>query len=221
MNLLIVESPGKIKKLKKILGIGWTIKASIGHFRALKNDGEDNLGFDLNRDRVSMRFEPKDGKSNKTIAELRAAAEKATTVYVATDPNREGEVIAWHLFSILKFSNSNSVRVTFAEITSNAVKSAIANPRQLNTDLVGSGLARLCLDKLVGFKGSRLVWNLGAKSVGRVQSAVLHLVCAREYEIQNFKPVDYFSVYIDYIEGFRAYYGRQIGKTLKSSTSTI
>jgi len=188
-NLIIVESPGKIKKIRKILGAGWNVKASMGHFRTLAKDGEDNLGFDFVDDRVKMRFEPKDPKSKKVIKDLREAAKNASQVYVATDPDREGEVIAWHIFEILK--HKNIVRVSFSEITDKAVKQAIANPRQLDTNLVGSGLARSCLDKLVGFKGSPLIWNLGAKSVGRVQSAVLHLVCERELIIQNFKPEDY------------------------------
>ena len=214
MKLLIVESPGKIKKIENILGINWVVKASMGHFRALKNDGEDNLGFDLKGNRVSMRFEPKDNRSKGTIAELKAAAQKATTIYVATDPDREGEVIAWHLFLILKSFNSELVRVTFNEITFETVNTAIANPRQLNMNLIGSGLARLCLDKLVGFKASPLVWNLGAKSVGRVQSSVLHLICDREREITDFQPIDYFSIYTDYKEGFKAYFSHQTGKTL-------
>ena len=204
MNLLIVESPGKIQKLKKILGSGWTVQASMGHFRSLAKDGEDNLGFDFVGDRVKMRFQAKDSKSKKTIKELREAAKKASKVYVATDPDREGEVIGWHLFEII--SHSNIVRVSYSEITDKAVKNAIANPRQLDLNLVGSGLARSCLDKLVGFKGSPLVWNLGAKSVGRVQSAVLHLVCERETAIKNFKPEDYFSVFVEYIEGFKSFY---------------
>ena len=204
MNLLIVESPGKIKKLKKILGNGWMILASMGHFRTLAKDGNDNLGFDFQGERVLCRFTPKDSKSQKIIKDLRTAAKKASQVFIATDPDREGEVIGWHLKEIL--DHPHIVRVSYAEITAAAVNKAIANPRELDLNLVGSGLARSCLDKLVGFKGSPLVWSLGAKSVGRVQSAVLHLVCNREREILNFKPVDYFSVFVDYAEEFRAYY---------------
>ncbi|MBW4532325.1 MAG: type I DNA topoisomerase [Pleurocapsa minor HA4230-MV1] len=205
-NLLVVESPGKIKKISQILGVNWLIKASIGHFRILANDGEDNLGFDFVGDRISMRFQPKDLKSQKTIEELKEAAGKVAKVFIATDPDREGEVIAWHLWEILKGVNRNIVRVTFAEISANAVNKAIAFPRQLDSHLVDAGLARSLLDKLVGFKGSPLVWNLGAKSIGRVQSAVLHLVCDREKEINNFQPEDYFSVFVKYAEGFRSFY---------------
>ncbi len=209
-NLLIVESPGKIKKLRKILGSNWQIKASMGHFRSLANDGEDNLGFDLNENQVQMRWQAKDAKSKKVIKELKEASnrQKVSKVYVATDPDREGEVIAWHIFQTIK--HPEIVRVTFSEITEAAVRNAIANPRQLNQDLVGAGLARSCLDKLVGFRGSPLVWslNLGAKSIGRVQSAVLHLVCEREREIQNFTPENYFSVFAEYAESFKAFYLR-------------
>jgi DNA topoisomerase I len=203
-NLLIVESPGKIKKIKGFLGSTFQVMASMGHFRQLANDGEDNLGFDFQGERVLCRFTAKDSKSQKTIQELRKAAASATKVYIATDPDREGEVIGWHLQEILK--HSNIVRISYSEITEQAILQAIARPRNLDLNLVGSGLARSCLDKLVGFKGSPLVWPLGAKSVGRVQSAVLHLVANREREIINFKPVDYFSVFVDYAEGFRAFY---------------
>ncbi len=217
MNLLIVESPGKIKKLKKILGAGWIVRASMGHFRTLAKDGEDNLGFDFVGDRVKMRFGAKDAKSKKIIKDLKDATAKASKVYVATDPDREGEVIAWHIFEILKGERNNLVRVSFSEITEKAVRNALALPRQLDLNLVGSGLARSCLDKLVGFKGSPLVWNLGAKSVGRVQSAVLHLVCQRELAIKNFQPVDYFSVFVEYAEGFKSFYSHG-GLVTKSTT---
>lgn len=218
MNLLIVESPGKIKKLKKILGIGWIIKASMGHFRTLAKDGEDNLGFDFINNEIKMRFQPKDAKSKKVIEDLKEAAKKASQVYVAIDPDREGEVIAWHIFEILKRENKNIVRVTFKEITASAVNYAIAHPRSLDLNLVGSGFARSCLDKAVGYKCSPLVWNLNAKSVGRVQSAVLHLICDREREILNFKPVDYFNVYTEYIEGFKAYFSHQGNKANDSAS---
>jgi DNA topoisomerase I len=124
-NLLIVESPGKIKKISQILGANWLIKASIGYYRTLTNDGEDNLGFDFVGDCISMRFEPKDSKSKKVIKELKEAAGKVAKVFIATDPDREGEVIAWHLWEILKGVNRNIVRVTFAEISANAINKAI------------------------------------------------------------------------------------------------
>lgn len=193
------------------MGADYLIKASMGHFRALANDGEDNLGFDFVGDRVKMRFVPKDSKSKQVIANLKQAAKSVAQVLIATDPDREGEVIAWHLWEILKGVNRNIVRVTFAEISAVAINKAIANPRQLDSQLVEAGLARSLLDKLVGFKGSPLVWGLGAKSIGRVQSAVLHLVCDREREIKKFVPVSYFSVFTEYIEEFRAYFNQEEG----------
>ncbi len=205
-NLLIIESPGKIKKLKKILGSQWIIKASMGHIRELAKDGQDKLGFDLNGSEIFPRWIAKDTKSKKIIAELKAAYRQADRCYFASDPDREGETIAWHLAQVLGIKNPQ--RVVYQEITEQAVRRAIANPRPLNQALVDAGLARTCLDKLVGFRGSPLLWSMnnGAKSMGRVQSAVLALTAAREREIQNFTPVDYWSVWCDYQEGFRAFY---------------
>lgn len=214
MNLLLIESPGKIKKLKKILGQGWMIKASLGHIRQLAQDGEAQLGFDLNGSQVTCRFIPKDPKSRKIIKELQQSAKSAQQVYFASDPDREGELISWHLAQVLGIKSPQ--RVVYQEITEEAVRKAIARPRPLNWDLVNAGLARTCLDKLVGYKGSPLLWSMdiGAKSMGRVQSAALAIVAEREREILNFKPVDYWSVWCDYQEGFRAFY---LGNEAKSS----
>ncbi|MGB6013140.1 MAG: type I DNA topoisomerase, partial [Nodosilinea sp.] len=128
-------------------------------------------------------------------------------VYIATDPDREGETIGWHLQQALNLRNPQ--RVVYSEITPQAVRAAIARPRTLNQDLVAAGRARDCLDKLVGYTGSRhIVWplNNGAKSMGRVQSAALHLLCVRERDIQAFTPQDYWSVWVTYGEGFKAFY---------------
>lgn len=207
-KLLIVESPGKIKKLKQILGADWLIKASMGHIRELANDGEDSLGFDLEGDRVRCRFMARGSRGAETIQELKAAVRQVKTVVLATDPDREGETIAWHLQQALNLKQPQ--RVVYTAITPQAVQSAIAHPRSLDLNLVHSGLCRTVLDKLVGYKGSPLLWQLqnGAKSMGRVQSATLHILCKREREIQTFVPQDYWSVFVDYAEGFRAYYLR-------------
>ena len=213
-NLLLIESPGKIKKLSQILGTDWTVKASIGHIRELANDGEDALGFDLQGDRVHCRYEPRGDRGKKVLAELRQAVKQATEVYIATDPDREGETIGWHLAQELRLQQPK--RVTYTEITKPAVTAAIANPRTLDANLIAAGRARDCLDKLVGYKGSKhVVWALknGAKSMGRVQSATLHLICLREREIQSFKPQDYWSVWVDYAEGFRALYRGSLSET--------
>jgi DNA topoisomerase-1 len=143
----------------------------------------------------------------KVLSELRQAVKKADRVYIATDPDREGETIGWHLQQALNLRNPQ--RVVYSEITPQAVRAAIAHPRTLNQDLVAAGRARDCLDKLVGYTGSRhVVWplNNGAKSMGRVQSATLHLLCVREREIQAFVPQDYWSVWVTYGEGFKAFY---------------
>jgi DNA topoisomerase I len=211
-NLLLIESPGKLKKLAQILGRDWIIKASMGHVRELSNDGEDALGFDLADDRVQCRYEARGARGQKVLTELRQAVKQADQVYIATDPDREGETIGWHLQQALKLKNPH--RVTYSEITAAAVKAAIAKPRKLNQALIDAGRARDCLDKLVGYKGSKhVVWKLnnGAKSMGRVQSATLHLLCQREREILAFKPQKYWSVWVEYKEGFKAFY-RAAGK---------
>lgn len=205
-NLLIVESPGKIKKLKSILGPGWDVKASVGHIRQLANDGEGSLGFDLTSDHIDCRYIPRDERAKQTITGLKAAAKQAHEVFIASDPDREGETIGWHIAQVLGLKKPK--RVVYQEITESAVRTAIAHPRPLDMNLVEAGRCRDCLDKLVGYKGSPLVWRLnkGAKSVGRVQSATLHLVCQRERDIEGFTPQDYWSVFVDYAEGFRAFY---------------
>jgi DNA topoisomerase-1 len=206
VNLLIVESPGKIKKLKTILGQGWDVKASVGHIRQLANDGEDALGFAMQAGKIDCHYVPRDTRAQETIANLKGAARRAERVFLAADPDREGETIAWHVAQVLGLRQPQ--RVIYQEITETAVRRAIAQPRPLDSHLVDAGRCRDCLDKLVGYKGSPLIWRLnnGAKSVGRVQSATLHLVCQREREILAFVPVDYWSVFVDYAEGFRAYY---------------
>lgn len=210
--LLIVESAGKIKKLKSILGADWEVRASAGHIRQLANDGTDSLGFDFETDRIQCRYVPKDERAKQTIAQLKSAAYSAKEVILASDADREGETIAWHLAQVLGLKKPK--RVVYQEITEAAVKAAISRPRALDMNLVEAGRCRDVLDKLVGYRGSPLVWRLnnGAKSVGRVQSATLHLVCQREHEILAFTPQDYWSVFVDYAEGFRAFYHGGIEK---------
>jgi DNA topoisomerase I len=209
-KLLLIESPGKLKKLSQILGPGWMVKASMGHIRELTNEGEDALGFDLDGSQIHCHYAPRDARAQKTISTLRQAVKQADTVYIATDPDREGETIGWHLQQALKLKAPH--RVVYSEITPAAVRQAVANPRRLDQSLIAAGRARDCLDKLVGYKGSRhVVWplNNGAKSMGRVQSATLHLLCQREQEIRAFTPQDYWSVWASYQEGFKAFYRRK------------
>ncbi|PHJ57121.1 DNA topoisomerase I [Nostoc linckia z18] len=205
-RLLVVESPGKVKKLSQILGSEWKVLASCGHIRELSNEGEDSLGFSMDGSRIQCNYIPRDQRAKETIQKLKAALKQVDEVVIATDPDREGETIAWHIKEVLGLKEPK--RVIYTEITASAVREAIAKPRKLDLNLVGAGQCRDCLDKLVGYKGSPLVWALknGAKSVGRVQSATLHLICQREQEIQTFVPQDYWSVWVDYAEGFRAFY---------------
>lgn len=207
-KLLIVESPGKVKKLSQILGSDWIVKASMGHIRELANDGDDSLGFDLNDQTVRCRFMARGTRGKDTIQMLRSAVQQVKTVVLATDYDREGETIAWHIQQALNLKNPQ--RVVYTEITPSAVREAVARPRPIDLNLVHSGLCRTVLDKLVGYRGSPLLWQLhnGAKSMGRVQSATLHILCDRERQIQAFVPQDYWSVFVDYAEGFRAYYQR-------------
>jgi DNA topoisomerase-1 len=157
-KLLIVESPDKVKKLSQILGSDWLVKASMGHVRELANDGIDSFGFELEPSKVKCRFVPRGTRGKDTIAQLKSVVQKVKTVYLATDDDREGETIAWHLQQALHLKQPQ--RVVYSEITSAAVKKAIANPRTLNQNLVDAGLCRTVLDKLVGYKGSPLLWKL-------------------------------------------------------------
>ncbi|MEM9928040.1 MAG: type I DNA topoisomerase [Cyanobacteria bacterium P01_D01_bin.50] len=192
--------------MSKILGSEWIVRASCGHIRELSNEGEDSLGFIMDGSKVRCRYIPRSQQAKETISKLKAAVKQVSEVVLATDPDREGETIAWHLKEALGLREPK--RVVYTEITEAAVGAAVAKPRRLDSNLVGAGLCRDCLDKLVGYKGSPLVWalNNGAKSVGRVQSATLHLICQREREILTFVPQDYWSVWVDYVEGFRAFY---------------
>lgn len=165
-KLLIVESPNKIKTLKSILGSDWNIQASLGHITELAQDGEDSLGFTLHPDQVECRYQPRTDRGKKIIAQLRAAAKKAEIVYLATDPDREGEGISFHLMQQLQLKKGQYKRVTYTQITEAAVKAAIANARELDFALVGAQQARQCLDKLVGYNSLR---SCGSRAVGRVQ----------------------------------------------------
>src|SRR6478672_3294257 len=219
-KLLLIESPGKLKKLSQILGADWIVKASMGHIRELADDGEDSLGFDLEAQQVRCRYEQRSDRAKKVIKDLQQAAKLASEVYIATDPDREGETIGWHLAQELRLKQPK--RITYTEITKPAVTAALANSSTLNQNLIAAGRARDCLDKLVGYKGSKhLVWalNNGAKSMGRVQSATLHLIAQREKEILSFVPQDYWSVWVEYKEGFKAFYKRNAQTEAKETAS--
>ena len=194
MNLLIVESPSKAKTIEKYLGAGWRVIASVGHVRDLV---PENGSVDTENN-FKMKWQIMPGKE-KQIKLITDELKKADAVYLASDPDREGEAIAWHLLDILKnkrlLKDKTVYRVAFHEITKKAVQSAIETPREIDKNLVDAYLVRRALDYLIGFGISPLLWrrNLG-KSAGRVQSVAVKLVVDREKEIENFKPVEYWSL---------------------------
>lgn len=190
-KLVIVESPAKARTVGRFLGRGYTVRASIGHVR-------DLLRSQLSVD-VENNFKPKYRVPNdkrKTVQELKEEVRKAKEVYLATDPDREGEAIAWHLVEATGIEPEQARRVVFHEITKDAVAKAFAHPRKLNMNLVNAQQARRILDRLVGYKISPLLWDRirGRTSAGRVQSVALRLVVEREREIQNFVPEEYWSL---------------------------
>ena len=190
-NLVIVESPSKAKTIGKYLGSDYTVKASMGHLRDLP---KSTMGVDLKAN-FEPEYVPVDGKES-TIAELRKLADQADMVYLATDPDREGEAISWHLKELLELPDSKSKRVTFNEITQRVVKESIENPRDIDYNLVDAQQARRVLDRIVGYQLSPLLWKKVRRglSAGRVQSVATRLVVDRENEIRAFIPKEYWSL---------------------------
>jgi len=190
-NLVIVESPAKANTISKFLGKDYKIVASVGHVRDLP---KSQMGVDIEND-----FEPKyitiRGKGD-IISKLRKEARNSKKILLATDPDREGEAISWHLAQLLNIDENEECRVTFNEITKNAVRNAIKQPRKINMDLVNAQQARRVLDRIVGYKISPLLWRKVRKglSAGRVQSVAARLVCDREEEIENFIPEEYWTI---------------------------
>ncbi|MBU2399552.1 MAG: type I DNA topoisomerase [Alphaproteobacteria bacterium] len=198
MNLVIVESPAKAKTINKYLGSGYEVLASYGHVRDLPSKD----GSVLPDDDFSMHWEA-DAKGAKRLSEIAEAAKRADRVILATDPDREGEAISWHVLEVLNkkkaLKDTHVERVTFNAITKSAVLEAMANPRQIDMELVEAYLARRALDYLVGFTLSPVLWRKlpGARSAGRVQSVALRIVVDREMEIEKFKAQEYWSIEAD------------------------
>ena len=190
-NLVIVESPSKAKTIGKYLGPDYTVKASMGHLRDLP---KSTMGVDLEGN-FTPRYIPVKGKED-LIKELKSAAASAKTVYLATDPDREGEAISWHLKELLNLPDEKARRVTFNEITQKVVKQSIENPRQIDYDLVYAQQARRILDRIVGYQLSPLLWKKVRRglSAGRVQSVATRLVVDRENEIRAFEAKEYWSL---------------------------
>ena len=190
-NLVIVESPSKAKTIGKYLGPEYTVKASMGHLRDLP---KSTMGVDLEHD-FTPKYIPVSGKE-ELIRELKKAAAQADTVYLATDPDREGEAISWHLKELLDLPTEKARRVTFNEITQRVVRESIANPRDIDYHLVDAQQARRILDRIVGYQLSPLLWKKVRRglSAGRVQSVATRLVVDRENEIRAFQPKEYWSL---------------------------
>ncbi len=191
-KLVIVESPSKAKTIGKYLGPDFAVKASMGHLRDLP---KSTMGVDIEHD-FQVEYLPLESKAS-LIEELKKAADKAQAVYLATDPDREGEAISWHLKELLELPDSKVCRVTFNEITQKVVQDSIANPRAIDSDLVDAQQARRVLDRIVGYQLSPLLWKKVRRglSAGRVQSVATRLVVDRENEIRAFQPKEYW--YLD------------------------
>lgn len=217
-NLLIVESPAKAKTIGKFLGKNFTVKASVGHVRDLP---KSKLGID-----VDNNFEPNyitiRGKGD-VIKELKKEAKKADNVYLATDPDREGEAISWHLAKILNLDENKEIRIEFNEITKDAIKKASKNPRKINIDLVDAQQARRVLDRLVGYNISPLLWKKIEKglSAGRVQSVALKLVIDREREIMDFKPEEYWTLELEVKKLKKKFIAKYVGILKNDKTSRV
>ena len=197
-NLIIVESPGKVDKIRHFLGDDFVVKASKGHIRDLD---EKKLGIDIEHGFRPEYVIPDDKK--KVVAELKSLATKADTIWLASDEDREGEAIAWHLFDVLGLSRSNTKRIVFNEITKEAILNAIKEPRDIDMNLVDAQQARRVLDRLVGFELSPILWRKVQPklSAGRVQSVALRLVVDREKEIIAFQNEAYYRVEGTFIAG--------------------
>ena len=201
MNLVIVESPAKAKTINKYLGTDYKVLASYGHIRDLPSK---NGSVDPDKN-FEMQWEL-DSFSKKYLKEITDAAKESDKIILATDPDREGEAIAWHVKQVLDdkklLKGKKLERVVFNEITKNAVLNGINNPREIEDTLVKAYLARRALDYLVGFNISPILWTKlpGSKSAGRVQSVALKLITEREHEIESFKPEEFWTLSINFTD---------------------
>ena len=196
-KLVIVESPSKSKTIEKYLGEEYKVVSSKGHIRDLSTSGQYGLGVDID-DGFNPNYVPIKGKSG-VIKELKKEVKDSEIVYLASDPDREGEAIAWHLKDALGIKDDNYKRVLFNEITHDKVIEAINNPTIIDDNLVKSQETRRILDRIIGFRLSKLLQSkIGAKSAGRVQSVALKLIVDREREIDNFKPEEYWTITVNF-----------------------
>ena len=209
-DLVIVESPAKARTVGRFLGPKYEVVASMGHVRDIANTGPGGLGIEIIEENgegelsfnptytsiIDPKTKKADSKKKKIVADIKKSASKANVIYLATDADREGEAISWHLLSAAKIDQSKAKRVVFHEITQSAVEEAFANTRELDLNLVDAYQARRMLDKIIGYKGSRILWKkVKSKiSAGRVQSVALKLVVDLEEKIKNFEKVEYWEI---------------------------
>lgn len=215
MKLVIVESPAKAKTIQKYLGSGYVVKSSYGHVRDLP---KSTMGVDIEHDFAPKYLVPKKAKAN--VKDLKAAAKKAELVYLATDEDREGEAIAWHITQALNLKPEKTKRITFTEITKSAIQKAVEHPREIDSHLVDAQQARRVLDRLVGYELSPLLWKKVRRglSAGRVQSVAVRLIADREEEISAFKPEEHWTVTAHLNkdgQSFEAKLSKQNGKAIE------
>ena len=208
-NLVIVESPSKAKTIGKYLGPEFTVKASMGHLRDLQ---KSTMSVDIEHD-FEPEYVPLKGKE-ETIEELQKAAAKSANIYLATDPDREGEAISWHLKYLLNIPDDKTYRVTFNEITRDVVRKSIQAPRAIDQNLVDAQQARRVLDRIVGYQLSPLLWKKIRKglSAGRVQSVATRMIVDREAEIDAFVPQEYWTITAKFTDGNQKFVAKYVGK---------
>ena len=217
-NLVIVESPAKAKTIEKYLGADFKVVSSYGHISDLP---DKELGVD-----VEKNFTPKytvSSDKKKLVSELKTLAKKSNTVWLASDEDREGEAIAWHLSNVLELQKENTKRIVFNEITKTAIQHAIEHPRQIDQNLVDAQQARRVLDRLVGYELSPILWRKvqGGLSAGRVQSVTLRLVVEREREIENFVPKETFKVQANFTTAEGSAFSTELSKTFSSEQEAL
>ena len=211
-NLVIVESPAKAKTIEKYLGKNYIVEASMGHIRDLP---KSQLGVDIEGGYIPKYITIR-GKG-ELLNKLKKLAKKSDKIYLATDPDREGEAISWHLANALQIEENKKCRIEFNEITKSAVKASIKTPRAININLVDAQQARRILDRLVGYEISPILWKniKWGLSAGRVQSAALKIICDREEEIKKFIPKEYWTVDIKLKKDKKTFSVRLLSKSKK------
>lgn len=217
-KLIIVESPNKVKTISSFVGNDYIVMASVGHIRIINDSGKYNLGIDVDGEfNADFKIDP---KKKDVVKNLKATVKMVDEVLLATDPDREGEAISWHLRDVLHIPENKCKRIQFHEITKNAVLEAINNPIAINEDLARSALTRSKLDKIIGYRLSGIVQSkTGGKSAGRVQSAALKIVCDREKEINNFVPKTYYEIHLPFTKNRKEYEATYKGTDTKKIVS--